>query len=61
MSVVAYGFTAAFCVEVLRRFASGDTIREIARDTYTNAADVEELIRTYVRLYEVCEERMEET
>lgn len=61
MSVVAYGFTAAFCAEVIRRFASGDTIREIARDTYTNAADVEALIRAHVRQYEDYEERTEET
>lgn len=44
-----------------RRFTSGDTIREIARDTYANAADVEALIRAHVRQHEDYEERTEET
>lgn len=60
MSIAVYGFTATFYTEAIRRFASGDTIREIARDTYTNAADVEELIRTHVQRYEGYEERTEE-
>lgn len=60
MSIAVYGFTAAFYAEAIRRFASGDTIREIARDAYTNAADVEEMIRAHVRQYEGYEEEMEE-
>ena len=44
-----YSFTMEFAEEVARRFAAGDTISEIAGDTYNPSEDIEELLRVQIR------------
>lgn len=49
MGFEGYGFTREFTEEVARRFVGGDTVAEIADDTYNAAEDIEELLRQHIR------------